>query len=333
MIDEFSSDPVMLKHGVLQGSVLGPILYTLFTSPVRDISRSHNIGYHGFADDTQNCHSFTPSKAGDEAKCKQEIEVCISDICTWMRTNLLKLNDEKTEFLIIGTKQQLSKVKTTSISVGQDEIPCSETARNLGYYYDQHMNNSAHINKLVSSLNVTLRRILKIRNNIDYDTAKILVQAMVLSRLDYCNSLMLGSTKYNLKKLQQVQNCATRIVYRKRFVLHITPYLKELHWLRVEERIQYKIAVLMFKCVQGSAPKYLQELIIPLSNHSRTLRSSSLLMLPVSISKLSIVHNSSFSSMDAWIWNDLPYSVKISENVNIFKSKLKTYLFSKSYDN
>ena len=202
MIDEFSSDPVMLKCGVLQGSVLGPILYTLFTSPVGDISRSHNIGYHGFADDTQNYHSFTPSIAGDEDKCKWEIEVCISDMHTWMRTNLLKLNDKRTEFLIIGTKQQLSKVKTTSISVGKDEIPCSETARNLGYYYDQHMKNSAHINKLVSSLNVALRRILKIRNNIDYDTTKILVQAMVLSRLDYCNSLMLGSTKYNLKKLQ-----------------------------------------------------------------------------------------------------------------------------------
>ena len=268
MIDEFLSDPVMLKCGVLQGSVLGPILYTLFTSPVRDISRSHNIGYHRFADDTQNYHSFTPSKVGDKEKCKQEIEVCISDIHTWMRTNLLKLNDEKTEFLIIGTKQQLSKVKTTSISVGQDEIPCSETARNLGYYYDQHMKNSAHINKLVSSFNVILRRISKIRNNIDYDTTKILVQAMVLLRLDYCNSLLLGSMKYNLKKFQQVQNCAVRIVYRKQFVLHITPYLKELHWLRVEEQIQYKIAILMFKCVQGSAPKYLQELIIPQSNHS-----------------------------------------------------------------
>ena len=130
MIDEFLSDPVMLKCGVPQGSVLGPILYTLFTSPVGDISRSHNISYRGFADDTKNYHSFTPSKAGDEEKCKREIEVCIIDIHTWMRTNLLKLNDEKTEFLIIGTKQQLSKVKTTSISVGQDEIPCSETARN-----------------------------------------------------------------------------------------------------------------------------------------------------------------------------------------------------------
>ena len=116
--------------------MLGPILYTLFTSLVGDISRRHNIGNHGYADDTQNYHSFTPSKAGVKDKCKQEIEVCISDIHTWMRTNLLKLNDEKTEFLIIGTKKQLSKVKTTSISVGQDEIPCSETARNLGYYYD-----------------------------------------------------------------------------------------------------------------------------------------------------------------------------------------------------
>ena len=88
----------------------------------------------------------------------------------------------------------------------------------------------------------------------------------------------------------------------------------------------------MFKCVQGSAPKYLQELVRTQSNQSRSLRLSSLLMLPISISKLSIVHNSSFGSMGPRIWNDLPFSVKISENINIFKSKLKTYLFSKSYD-
>ena len=104
------------------------------------------------------------------------------------------------------------------------------------------------------------------------DTIRILVQALVTLKLDYCSSLMLGSTRYNIAKLQRIQNSAAHIVYMKRYVLHITPYLKSLHWLKVEERITYKIAVLMFKCINGFALKYLQDLVI--RNHARTLRTS-----------------------------------------------------------
>ena len=184
-IDDMESDPVTLKWGVPQGSVLGPILYTLFTSPLgnlsmsRSSSRSHSIDYHGYANDTQNYHSLSPMIPGDEQLCLKELESCIQDVRTWMRTNLLKLNDDKTVFLIIGTPQQLAKISTTSIKIGTDQIQCSESACNLGYFYDSTMKSCTHINKLSSMLYITIRKISRIRYTIDLDTTKTLVQALV----------------------------------------------------------------------------------------------------------------------------------------------------------
>ena len=198
-----------LKWGMPQGSVLGLILYTLFTSPLGNLSRSrsksHSIDYHGYADDTQNYHSYSPMIQGDEQLCLEELESCIQDVQIWMRTNLLRLNDDKTEFLIIGTPQQLVKVRTTSIKIGTDQIQCSESARNLGYFYDSTMKSCNHINKLSSMLYITIKRISRIRYTIDLDTTKTLVQALVTMKLDYCNSLMLGTPGHNISKLQHIQ--------------------------------------------------------------------------------------------------------------------------------
>ena len=138
------------------------------------------------------------------------------------------------EFLIMGTLQQLAKVNTTSIKISQDNIQRSEAARSLGFYYDLHMMNTIYVNKLCSTLYLTLKRIAKIRHTIDMDMTRIFVQALDTLKLDYCNSLMLGSTKHNIPKLQRIQNSEANIVYMKRYVLHITPYLKSLHWLKIE---------------------------------------------------------------------------------------------------
>ena len=166
----------------------------------------------------------------------EELESCIQDVWIWMRTNLLRLNNDKTKFLIIITPQQLAKVRTTSIKIGTNQIQHSESACNQGYFYNSTMKSCTHINKLSSMLYITIKRISRIRYTIDLDTTKTLVQALVTIKLDYCNSLMLGTPGYNISKLQHIQDAAARMVHGKGFVLHITPYLKELHWLKVTER-------------------------------------------------------------------------------------------------
>ena len=104
------SDHAILKQGVPQGSVLSSILLTLYTSPLGDICRQHDVSFQSYADDQQIYLSFSPIQPGVKDKCLQSLGACTSDVCLWMRTNLLKLNDDKTELIVLGTRQQLSKV-------------------------------------------------------------------------------------------------------------------------------------------------------------------------------------------------------------------------------
>ena len=137
-----------------------------------------------------------------------------------------------------------------------------DIVRNLGFYWYSDMKNTAHVNQLTSRVFPTICNITKIQHLLDKSMTKTLVQALVLSKVDYCNSLLLGSSQYNIRKLQRLQNMCARIIYRARKYNHITPLLMELHWLKIEEQIEYKVAVLVYKCVTKTAPTYLQELVI-----------------------------------------------------------------------
>ena len=166
---------------------------------------------------------------------------------------------------------------------------------------------------------------------LDIDSTKILVQALIISKLDYCKiAFFLGIPKYNIGKIQRLQNMACRLIFNLRRYDHITPYLKLLHWLKIEYRIQYKVAVLVFKCVHGLAPPYLSELID--ISHNRQLRSALSNKLPVARANTAFVHNSSFTSMGPRIWNALPTSIRTATSLETFKTKLKhtysTYVYN-----
>ena len=174
-----------------------------------------------------------------------------------------------------------------------------------------------------------MKKISKIRHFLDKNTTKILMHALVLSKIDYCNSLLLSNPKYNLDKLQHAQNIACKIIHTTGKYDSITPLLMDLHWLKEKERIWYKVAVMVHTCVYGDAPKYLKCLVIRTHNHS--LRSSRSSLLPITRSQTSIAHNSSFASMGPRIWNDLPIRLSEETHINMFKHLLKTYLFRLSY--
>ena len=133
------SDHAILKQGVPQGSVLGPILFTLYTSPLGDICREHDVSFQSYADDQQIYLSFSPIQPGGKDKILQSLGACISDIHLSMRTNLLKLNDDKTELIVLGTRQQLSKGGEVSIMKGNDTILTLPSFQNLGIHFDKEL--------------------------------------------------------------------------------------------------------------------------------------------------------------------------------------------------
>ena len=155
----------------------------------------------------------------------------------WMTENYLCLNDGKTEVLILGGKADLEKVNINHVTVGNSKIEANDTARNIGAHFDSNMDMKPHVNKVIRACYHQIRLIAKIRKYLSMDSASKLIHAFVTSRLDNLNSLLVELPDYVLNKLQLVQNNAARLVAREKKSSHVTPLLKQFHWL--PNRVSY----------------------------------------------------------------------------------------------
>ena len=305
---------------VPQGSVLGPILFNLYISPLCDICKKHMISYHSYADDQQEYLSFKPIPRSQE-QCLNQLQGCIPEIQKWMKVNSLKLNDAKTEILVLGTQQQLNNIMDINIRISEDIIEPTEFIRNLRGYFDSKLKGTLNANKLSSTIYRSIKGIARIRHLLNIITTKTLVQSLVLSKCDYCNSILLRSPKYNLDKLQSHENMTCRIILKLHKYEHISDHLMSLYWLKVNEGITYKIAMLVYNCMNGSAPEYLAELVV--KNHHSTLHSTYRRRLPFTSARPSQVFRSSFTVMGPRIWNELPSNCTGAPTLESFKTQLK----------
>ena len=169
-----------------------------------------------------------------------------------MTNNLLKLNDDKTKLIVITTHSNTSQNQHIGINIGDSLItPSSEPPRNLGVLFDSTCSLNDHVSKICKSINYNLYSIGKIRKYLDTSTAEKMINCTIISRLDNCNSLLYGAKGYNISQLQLCQNNAAQMLSLRRKFDHITPVLKDLHWLPVEQRIEYKVLLLTYKAVHG----------------------------------------------------------------------------------
>ena len=323
-IEDSFSNISKVVSGVPQGSVLGARLYTIYTRPLSDIVRKHSVMFHSYADDTQ-VYLHCNNTQQDIDNTINRLQQCIADICVWMNNNALKLNTEKTEFIIF--RPSSNSIDEHHLSIGETVVKESTHVRILGVTLDQYVSLERHITNTCRSANMHIRKIRSIRHYLTEDAVKTLVQSLVISRLDYCNSLLIGLPQRSIHPLQMVQNSAARLISRTSYYSHITPTLRALHWLHISKRCQFKILVITFKSLHNTAPSYLRELL-NWYTPNRPLRSASTTSLVPNRNRTIRTGRRIFNTSSATLWNTLPNNIQCAHNIRDFKTLLKTFLFN-----
>ena len=237
------------------------------------------------------------------------------------------LNADKSDVVILSAGQQARKLPDSPVvNVAGFAIKPSDSTRSLVVVIDDRLTFNKQVNAMCQSCYYHIRVFRHIRSFLTHETALSVARCIVLSRLDYCNSLLFRISKMNIHKLQCVQNSLARLVLNLKPRSPAEHSLKILHWLPVEKRIKYKIGLLTFKCRNNLAPDYLSELMksyVPV----RPLRSSGADLMMVRRVNTELAR-SSFSSASSEVWNSLPPGIRSLESITMFKRQLKTFLFN-----
>jgi hypothetical protein len=296
----------VIKQGVPQGSVLGPILFIIYLTGIREIILRHNFHYVVYADDVQLFQHATPTTLGTVIK---QAEDCLTDLKTWFTSLKLTLNAGKTETILIGTSRALMKSQFLGLSVGGCHVTPSSKVRSLGVIIDQELNFDSYVSKIRSAAFCHLRLIARSRKCISRSSSLLLVNSFVMSHLNFCPVVLCGISNYLLDKLQAIPNSAIRLVYGIKKFESISTRLKEHKWLPVAKLFKLRALVLLHHILTTGEPRYLfQQFQRYAPVRDLRSRDSQLLCVPRIRRKCG---ESAFSFFASRLWNDLPLSIRL----------------------
>ena len=312
------SESLDIPFGAPQGSVLGP---KLFNGNVRSqplVFKKCLFSSSSFADDSNGRRTF--ALTFQFSVLKYEVVKCIEEIIKWSFVHYMKINPDKTEIMLLRPSSLNNEVIVNGIFIEGQCIRFSDEVKNVGVWLDKNLTMNKHVNNIVSHCYKILRNISRIKKYLQQTHIERLVHAVVTSRLDYCNCLFINISKENLKKLQKVQNAAARLVLGKRRRDSATLALRELHWLNIEARIMFKILLLVYKVVRG-------QFKMKLSYKSFNGRPDEYLMLETPNFQTKYGKRL-FEYNGSRMWNALPVHLRCEEDIDRFKTAVKTLLFT-----
>ena len=320
-----------MHSGVPQGSIFGPMIFTMYIKPLTAIIDSHSIIYHSFADDLQWQMSAPPDWISELLLSMQS---WISDVTAWATANMLKLNDNKTELMLVTSKRTKHIHNLPiSIAIGNAQFPFKQSVKNLGFTLDCHLTMNAHVSNIARTCYFDLRRLASIRRFLTSTATATLVSAFVLSWIYFCCSLLFGYAHDVTPHLQRIQNYAARVILRLPMSSSITTHIKSLHLLPVKVRSTYKIACSCYRCHSSTAPSYVADMLHIKPSHTHNSRSSSCTMPLINwpAQSRATLGDRSFSFTSSSVWNSIPNDVRCAPSLWSFISCLKTFLSCSVY--
>ncbi|KAF7251034.1 putative RNA-directed DNA polymerase from transposon BS [Varanus komodoensis] len=267
VLGDYGSAPWQLCHGVPQGSILSPLLFNIYMKLLGEVIQRCGLRNHQYADDTQLYLSFSTNPGEAVAVLNR----CLAEVMGWMRANKLKLKPDKMEVLLVGGSGFIEG--ELNLVLNGVALPLRDKVRSLGVLLDPELSLEAQVTAVARSVFLQLQLIHQLCPYLEYDCLVTVTHALVTSHLDFCNALYGGIPLKMVRILQLVQNRAARLLTGTGHYVHMTPVLRQLHWLPIEVRAQFKVLVMTYKALNGLGLGYLKECLHPYMP-GRPLRSA-----------------------------------------------------------
>jgi hypothetical protein len=324
LIDGTSSAPVSISTGVPQGSVLGPLIFTIYMLGIGDVIRAHGFNYVVYADDVQIFGSFPPDQAATVA---DRFQLCVDDISKWFARKRLILNCAKSELILLGTGPQLKKVNEFPIVLQDQQLKVRDSVRDLGFTLDKNVRLDCQVAKVAQSSFAHLRMLHCVSRYLSAQHRLLLVHSLVISHMNFSTSLYFGISKKLAARLQRIINSALRVAMTIKGAHHITPILQQQGILLMQPRIEARIATIVHQALRGRGPSSIRSMLQS-STNPRDLRScvQNLLVVPRS---RTCCGERAFSICAPRVWNSIPLTIREEDDSVRFAEKLHQHFLFK----